>query len=159
MKRGRLLIAAALVGVAGFACGGGGSSTSSPTPPSTPTSSTNITGTWNGSAYDSAGNASGPGSMTWQVTQTGGSFSGTMTLTDIGTNVTGRGTVSGSVSGTSIQFSMAVPTGGFDGPYGSCTANVTGTGVAASTSINGNYTGSSSCGGAIGSGLLTLIKQ
>ena len=162
MKRGRLssLIAAALVGVAGFACGGGGgSSTSSPTQPSTPTSSTNITGTWNGSAYDSAGNASGPGSMTWQVTQTGASFSGTMTVTDIGTNVTGRGTVSGSVSGTSIQFSMAVPAGGFDSPYGSCTANVTGAGVAATTSINGNYTGSSSCAGAIGSGLLTLIKQ
>ena len=161
MVRGRLsvLVAATLIGVAGFACGGGGGSSSSPTQPSAPTSNANIAGSWIGSAYDSAGTSSGPGSMTWQITQTGASFAGAMTMTDAGTNVTGRGTVSGTVSGTAIQFSIAVPAGGFDSPYATCSANVTGTGVAASTSINGNYSGSSSCSGTISSGLLTLIKQ
>jgi hypothetical protein len=161
MARGRLslLVAAALFGVAGFACGGGGGGSSAPTQPSPPTSNASIAGSWSGSAYDTAGNSSGPGSMTWQISQTSASFSGTMTMTDAGTSVTGRGTVSGTVSGTSIQFSIAVPAGGFDSPYASCTANVTGTAVVASTSINGNYSGSSACSGTISSGLLTLIKQ
>jgi hypothetical protein len=97
--------------------------------------------------------------MTWQLTQTGTAFSGTMTMTDAGTKVTGRGTVSGTVSGLSIQFSISVPAGGFAAPYAGCSASVTGTGVAAATSINGNYSGSNSCTGAISAGLLTLIKQ
>ncbi len=97
--------------------------------------------------------------MSWQITQTGASFSGTMTMIDTGTRVTGRGTVSGTVSGSSIQFSIAVPAGGFDSPYASCTANVSGTGAVAATSINGNYAGSSSCSGAISSGQFTLNKQ
>src|SRR5207247_832498 len=88
-RQTRLLIAAALaVSVAAFACGGGGAGSTSPTEPSAPTSNVNIAGTWTGSAYDAAGNFSGPGAMTWQITQSGASFSGTMTVTDSGTNVT-----------------------------------------------------------------------
>ena len=137
--------------VSSLACGG--SSGSSPTQPSS--SSLTVTGTWSGSASDS----SGPGQMTWQITQSGASFSGTLTMTDTGTRATGRGTVMGSVSGTSIQFTLAVLAGGFDSPYVSCTADVSGSGSATSTAITGTYAGSSSCGGAIASGQLTLNKQ
>jgi hypothetical protein len=155
-----VIVFALSLGVAAIACGGGGSGgTTTPTEPSPPASNLNIAGTWTGSAYDAAGNFSGPGAMTWQITQTGAAFSGTMTITDSGTNVTGRGTVSGTVSGSSLTFSMSVPSGGFDSPYAACTANVTGSGVAAASSINGNYTGTSSCSGAISSGQITLNKQ
>jgi len=153
--------AAFVLSAAAIACGGGGGGGSSSAPPTapTPTNNVNIAGSWTGSAYDAAGNASGSGVMTWQITQSGASFSGQVTMTDSGTSVTGRGTVSGTVSGSSITFSINVPAGGFDSPFASCTANVTGSAVAADTSINGNYTGSNSCSGAISSGQITLNKQ
>lgn len=137
-----------------LACGGssGGSPTApSPTSPSAPAS---VTGTWSGSASDS----SGPGQMTWQITQSGSSFSGTMTMTDTSSQATGRGTVTGSVSGGTIQFAISVLAGGFDNPYSACTADVSGSGTVAATSMTGTYAGSSSCSGAISSGQLTLTK-
>lgn len=91
--------------------------------------------------------------------QSGTSFSGTMTMTDTSTSVTGRGTVSGTVSGSSLQFSVSVLAGGFDSPYNACSATVTGTASIGSASVTGTYDGSSSCSGAISSGQLTLSKQ
>ena len=155
--RGSWLMRAATSGliVASLACRGG---SSTPTQPSG-ASSSNVTGTWSGSASDS----SGPGQMTWQITQSGSSFSGpltmTMTTADTLMVVTARGTVSGTLSGASIQFSIAVLAGGFDSPFSACTANVSGSGSTSSTEITGTYTGSSSCGGAITSGQLALNKQ
>lgn len=141
------------------ACGGG--SPTSPTPPSggTPappaTDPVNLTATWSGTASDS----SGPGQVTWQITQSGTSFSGTLVMTDAATGYGGRGAVSGTMTGSSIRFSMSVPAGGFDGPHGACTANVSGDGQATSSSITGTYSGSNSCSGTIASGQLTLNKQ
>lgn len=97
--------------------------------------------------------------MTWQITQSGTSFSGTMTMTDTSTRVTGRGTVSGTVSGSSLQFSVSVLAGGFDSPYNACSATVNGSGSISNTAMTGTYDGSSSCSGAIASGQLTLNKQ
>ena len=97
--------------------------------------------------------------MTWQLTQSDSSFSGTLTMTDGGTGVTGRGTVSGSVSGNSIQFSLSIPSGGFDSPYAICTATASGSGSASSSAISGSYSGSSSCTGTIASGQINLNKQ
>ena len=145
-----LAIAALVLTVAGGACSkGGGSST--PTEPSP----ANVAGTWSGSASDS----SGPGTMTWQLTQSGSSFSGSLTMTDTTTSVTGRGTVSGTLSGSSLQFSLSVPAGGFDNPYASCSATVSGSGTASASSITGSYSGSSTCTGTISAGQLTLNKQ
>ena len=125
----------------------------SPTQPSG--NPANLAGMWSGSASDS----SGPGQLTWQLTQTGTSLTGTLVITDTGTGYSGRGTVSGTLSGSSIGFSMSVPSGGFDGPYASCTASLSGDGQATSSSIMGTYSGSNSCSGAIASGQLTLNKQ
>jgi hypothetical protein len=138
-----------ILAIAVSSCGGG---SSSPSAPSTPA---NINGTFAGAASDS----SGPGTMTWQITQSGTSFSGNLTMTDSTTNVTGRGSVSGTVSGSTIQFSISVPAGGFDGAYASCSSSVSGSGTASSTSITGSYSGSNTCSGTIGSGQLTLNKQ
>ena len=114
----------------------------------------NLAGTWSGSASDS----SGPGQMKWQLTQADTSFSGTVTMTDASTGVTGGGSVSGTVSGSSINFSISVPAGGFDSPYASCTAELSGDGQI-TASITATFAGSNSCTGAITSGQLTLNKQ
>jgi hypothetical protein len=96
--------------------------------------------------------------MTWQVTQTGTSFSGTLTMLDEENGINGRGSISGSVSGSTIQFSISIPVGGFDGPFASCAADASGSGAVSSSSITGNYSGMNSCTGAVSSGQLTLTK-
>jgi hypothetical protein len=120
-----------------------------------PSEDVDLAGTWSGSASDS----SGPGEMAWQLTQTGASFSGTLTMTDAASGYRGRGSVSGTVSGSTIRFSMSVPAGGFDDPWTGCSAEVTGEGTATSSSLTAGYSGSNSCTGAITSGQLTLNKQ
>ncbi len=129
------------------ACGGG------PAAPST--DPVDLTATWSGPASDS----SGLGEVTWRITQSGTAFSGTLLLTDAETGVSGRGAVSGTIAGSSIDFLMTVPAGGFEGPYTSCAASVSGNARAASSSITGTYSGSNSCSGAIGSGQLKLDKR
>lgn len=146
------LVAFALIASSG-ACS---KDSSTPTTPSAPPASTaNVAGAWVGTASDS----SGPGRMTWQLTQSGASFSGSLTITDTGTNTTGRGTVSGTVSGSALQFSLTVPAGGFDSPYAACSSTVSGTATASAAAITGVFAGSSSCTGTIASGQLNLNKQ
>ena len=143
----------ALVSVA--ACSGSdGASSASPTQPSV-SFADGLTGAWSGSASDS----SGPGRMSWQITQTGTAFSGTATMTDSGTGLGGRGSVSGTVTNGSIHFSITIPAGGFDSPYASCTGEVSGDGQTSAGAIAGSYSGSNSCTGTITSGQLTLNRQ
>jgi hypothetical protein len=129
---------------------GGGSNT-----PTSPTPSGGLTGTWRGTASDS----SGPGQMTWQLNQTGNSFSGTMTMTDTATTLTGRGSVSGTVSGSNLHFTITIQAGGFDAPYNGCTAQVDGDAELSATTITGSYSGTNSCAGSVASGQLSLSKQ
>jgi hypothetical protein len=139
--------------VVGLAIAGAGfAGCSSPTQ-SSPLDS--LTGTWNGSASDS----SGPGQITWQIAQTASSFSGTMTIFDTNSGYGGGGSVSGTVAGASVHFSMRVAPGGFEAPYASCTSDVSGDALITTPSMTGTYSGSSSCGGAITAGQLTLTKQ
>ena len=96
--------------------------------------------------------------MFWTLTQSGTSFSGSHRLVDSSAGVTGTGTVTGTVSGVTITFSLAVPAGGFDGPFANCSATVTGQGSVSGTTLNGSYTGSNSCAGTFDAGTLTLKK-
>lgn len=150
LRTGFALVLAILVA----ACSKGSEGPSTPTP--TPA---NVNGTWAGSASDS----SGDGQMTWTLTQTASSFSGIITMSDRASGATGRGSVSGSVSGTSVQFSLTIPSGGFDPPNASCSATVSGTATASTSALSGTYTGSvsgsDSCAGAITSGQFNLNKQ
>jgi hypothetical protein len=139
--------------IAFHACEG---STTAPTgSPGSSSTTSSLTGTWQGTASDS----SGPGQMTWVITQSGGSISGTMTLTDTATKLGGRGSISGSVSGSTIRFTLTVPAGGFDAPYGSCTSEVSGEAEVSGTALTGSYSGSNSCEGAIASGQVSLNKS
>jgi hypothetical protein len=148
--RAVLMFALLIAGAA--ACDSGSGTTTGPSP--SPGSSS-LTGTWSGNASDS----SGPGQMTWQITQSGGSFNGNLTMIDTATKLTGRGSVSGTLSGSTIRFTIAVPAGGFDAPHNTCTADASGEGQVNGTTITGTYTGSSSCGGTLASGQITLAKQ
>jgi hypothetical protein len=96
--------------------------------------------------------------MTWRITQTSTSVSGTLTMTDGTTNVSARGLISGTVTGSAIHFSMSVPAGGFDNPFSSCTADVSGDAQMSSSAMTGTYSGVNSCTGAITSGQLTLSR-
>ena len=148
------LVGVLLLASASGCSGGNGGPSSLPTQPS-PSVPGTLTGTWSGSASDS----SGPGQMSWQITQSDMSFSGTVTMTDSGTGLRGQGSVSGTVSNGSIHFSISVPAGGFDSPYASCTAEVSGDAQASTFSITGTYSGSNSCADAITSGQLSLSRQ
>jgi len=148
------LVGVLLLVSAGGCSGSDGGSSSLPTQPSASTPGT-LTGTWSGSASDS----SGPGQMSWQITQSDGSFSGTVTITDGSTSLGGRGSVSGILSNGSIRFSISIPAGGFDSPYASCTAEASGDGQVSTSSITGTYSGSNSCTDTITSGQLSLTRQ
>lgn len=97
--------------------------------------------------------------MTWSLTQSGTSFSGSLALTDNNTGTKANGTVSGSISGSSLTFSLSVPAGGADGTFGSCSATASGQGSVSGTSMSGSYTGTNSCSGTVSSGTLTLSRQ
>jgi hypothetical protein len=147
----RLFLIALAFGLIATACSkGSGDTPSTPTPPNT-----TVSGTWSGTATDS----SGDGSMTWALSQSGTSFTGNLTMADRASGVTGRGSVTGTISGSSLQFSISVPSGGFDEPSAACSASVTGTAVASASSISGTYSGSNSCSGGIASGQINLNKQ
>ncbi len=141
------------------ACSEGTPGTSTPT---TPGASASVTGTWAGTARDNGGS----GNMTWVLTQSGDSFAGTFTSTNAdpanaGVTVTGRGSITGSVSGNSFNFALTVPPGGYDGGYGTCTVSVSGSGTASANNLSGTYGGSgSSCPvSTISSGEFSLNKQ
>jgi len=117
-------------------------------------SSLALNGVWAGQLSDSSGAAT----ITAALTQDGSSLSGLVTIEDPDTSFRGHGTITGTVTGTSLTFAIHVPAGGFDDPYRTCSADVTGSGDIAST-VTGRYTGSNSCSGPITTGQLTLAKQ
>lgn len=82
-----------------------------------------------------------------------------MTLTDTGSGTKATGTVSGTVSGNGLTFSMSVPAGGADGTFTTCSATVSGSGTVSGASLSGSYTGSNSCTGSFSSGTVTLSRQ
>jgi hypothetical protein len=114
----------------------------------------NIAGQWRGIASDS----SGPGTFTIQLTQSGPNLSGTLTMTVTGTSITGRGTLTGTLTGSTLRFTIAIPAGGFDAPYTSCSVSVSGDGRATATSITASYGGTNSCSGAITDGDINLSR-
>lgn len=95
--------------------------------------------------------------MTWTLSQTGASISGTFTARDDAAATTAQGTISGTLTGTSLSFVMLIPAGGYPAPCQTATANLAGTasGVTASK-ITASYSGPA-CGGTV-TGSLSLSK-
>lgn len=144
----RLLFLPLLVLTLTVAC----KSSSESTPAAPSATVLNVAGSWRGTATDS----SGPGTISLQITQSGTNLTGTVNMSV--TTATGKGTLTGTVSGSAIHLTIAIPAGGFDGPFGSCTASVSGDGQASASSITVIYTGTNSCSGPITKGELTLSK-
>ena len=136
----------------------------SPTPSGSAAGTTALTGTWVGQAADSSGTMMGVGmsasmmsSMTWQVTQAGNSFSGTMQFP----GYTGPGpmTIYGTINGNTATFTMTMPGGGM--MAATCTATATGTFDINDlfTQIHGTYAGANMCGGPFDHGQVSMARR
>ncbi|HKF42712.1 MAG TPA: hypothetical protein VKG01_06415 [Thermoanaerobaculia bacterium] len=116
-----------------------------------------LTGTWSGPASDD----SGPTTMTWTLTQSGGSITGAFFAVEPAPhNTQYRGTISGSLSGTSLTYTINVPKGSIVG-LPNCFVAINGSAVASANAIVGTYTGDTGkdCIGPFANGLLSLAKQ
>ena len=96
--------------------------------------------------------------MTWELEEDASSFSGVLHVTDMHSGYSGKGSVSGTVNGAALTFTLKVAVNGFEPPFENCTAEMTGQGQLDSSSITGTYAGSNSCGGTITGGQLTLTR-
>lgn len=133
-------------------CGG----SDSPTSPASSTPTLNLTGTWSGNASDSTG----PGQMTWRLSQSGSSaVTGSITASTLSGRIVFNGTISGTLAGTTFGFTFSVPRGGISG-FPNCTVTASGSASGiTNTSMSGMYSGENSCAGAFSNGRFTLTKQ
>ena len=97
--------------------------------------------------------------MTWVLAQSGTSVSGTMTAATPSGTVQFRGNITGTLSGTTLSFTITVPAGGVSA-FPGCTINIQGTasGVSSST-IAGTYSGTSTCTMPFSNGQFSLTRQ
>ena len=155
-KLGLVLFVAATI--AGCSSSGGNAAGST-----VPGSTTGYAGTWAGSMTESSGSMMGSGimggmmsrKMTWQMTESGAGLTGEMEMTNF--RGTGRMTISGTVSGQTMNFTMDIPAGGM--PESGCAAHGNGTAQMNGTTMTGTYAGSNTCSGAFTNGQLTLTRQ
>jgi len=143
--------------IVGFLVAGCGSDApSSPSSSSgSASSSVNLVGTWTGTGSDS----SGPGTFTWNITQQNGNqISGTITFRNA-SNIGGLGAISGTLSGTTLAFTLHVPVGALPPPFSLCAISSDGSAQNVTASrISGTYTGTNSCSGPFNNGTLTMTK-
>jgi hypothetical protein len=119
-------------------------------------SAVNVTGVWSGAATDSLRQVN----MTWQLTQSGSSVSGTVAATtSVGAPIYEGGTVVGTVRDTTLTFTVTIPRGGVAN-LPDCTVALAGSAPdITATGMTGTYNGNDSCAGAIAGGRFTFVKQ
>ncbi len=135
----------------------------SPMTPSGPAAS--MSGTWAGSAVDSsismgAGSLmgqAGMGTMTWPLTQSGSTLTGSMSFS----GMQGRmpGSFLGTMSGDEMTFTMDLPINSM--MSSGCTARATGLARVDGTrmTMTGTYSGSNSCTGSFANGQMTMTRR
>ena len=138
---------------------------SSPTAPSGPMASTFVNGTWAGIASDSSGPMGagslmgqvGMGTMTWVLTQSGSTVTGSLNFS----GMQGRmpGAFSGTMSDDEMTFTMDMPINSM--MSSGCTARATGTARidGTRTTMTGTYDGSNSCTGSFINGQVTMTRR
>jgi len=161
----RFLVALTLSAALVAACTGSASMPTGPTmtPSGSPAAGATIAGTWVGTSADSSGTMMGTGmsqsmmaNMTWQLTQSGNTFTGAMQFP--GSSDSAIMSVSGTINGnTAVNMKMEV--GGM--MMGTCTAVATGTFDMDElmTQIHGSYEGSNSCTGAFTRGQVSMTRR
>jgi len=117
---------------------------------------TNLTGTWRGNIAVSNITAI----MTWTLTQTGNAVTGPVVIGLPSGAVLMNGNVAGTLSGSTLSFTLTVPPGGIPTQPG-CSGQMTGAnGVTGSSTMNGTYTvASSTCTTGLTNGTFTLTRQ
>jgi len=107
--------------------------------------------------------------VTWKLTQTGDSVSGTVTTQSIdpagptfcnSCHRSRTGTLSGTISGTTLTWTASFPADAANDPTPSCTATLHGTiSDITQDSPSGSYSGQDSCEGLYTGGTLTLVSK
>lgn len=129
-----------------------------------------MVGAWSGTGVDSNANTglNGTTIVTWTLAQTDASVSGTVntrSVDPVGTTCVSchrnkTGTLSGTVAGTAMTFTISFPPGIAGDPTPLCTATIAGTvsGITQS-SFTALYSGDDSCEGPLLDGTLTMARQ
>jgi len=128
--------------------------TGSPTSTSQATDVPSIAGLWSGSATDS----SGPGELSWDITQEDARVAGRFTAKDPSSGVALSGTIIGQLSSSTLTFTMTVERGTLPRPYQSCEIALKGNAEVSGVEIKGTYEGQS-CGRPVRNGQLTLLRN
>ena len=147
---------------------GGSPAAPTATPPApvveTPAPTQTLSGAWTGTGTDSQGVAV----ISWSLTQAGSSITGTVMTrstnpTDGSCNSCHRnksGTVTGTLSGTTMTLTMAFAAGASGDPTPACSATLTGSASSATSGmITGTYSGSDTCEGEFRNGSLKMARQ
>jgi hypothetical protein len=162
MRATAVALAGALVAALLPACQ---STSMAPTTPSaqtpTTTSASNISGTWNGTGSDSYS----PELVTWVLTQSGTSVTGTVEFKPLDTadgscascHKVKKGTFSGTLSGSALSVAMNFPAGG-DVPTPICVAGLNGTATVGDRRITATYSGTDTCEGLFADGRIELSR-
>src|SRR5262245_1774205 len=161
----RHIIAAAALAVA-IGCAASVVPPTTPSPAAPPIAPRPIVldGTWNGRGIDSKGETS----VSWQLTQTGTSVSGTVRTLAVdpedgscnSCHRNKRGTITGTISGSTLTISMFFAAGADGDPTPECSATLTGSAAdIADNSIAAAYSGSDTCEGPVGNGVMTMNRN
>jgi hypothetical protein len=159
-------VAAALV-LCSLACGGASSMPAAPTPPAapapTPPAASGLAGAWNGTGSD----PQGPEKMTWMLAESDTAISGTADLAPMNAadgscascHKFKAGTVSGTVSGSTISMKLVFPAGGDGVPTPMCTITFNASASAVTRDrIEATYTGDDTCEGPISGGTFVMTR-
>jgi hypothetical protein len=156
MNRWMLLPIAFAASLVAAACG------SQSTAVTSPSSTATLSGNWVGSASDSSGSMMGSGmsgatagATTWQLTQSGSAFSGTMRVAGSGATMM----VNGTMNGKTGNFTMTMPMGSMMSSGCTSTANGTFDMDDMMPQLHGTYVGTNSCGGAFDHGQMSMVHR
>jgi hypothetical protein len=117
-----------------------------------------LSGTWSGTASVTQANKVVSVPIKWVVTQNGTTLTGPLTIT-APTGIVFGGTGNGTVSGSQIAFTMSLPPGTYTALGSSgCTASISGTLSATTTTISGTvtYIYNQTC---VDAGLVTVLNE
>jgi hypothetical protein len=169
MRRPWLAIAAITIAGWTIACSGG--TTPAPTTPTSPTApappptggTTNVAGAWSGTGSDPQGSEK----MSWMLSQSGDAISGTADLAPLNAadgscascHKFKAGTVSGTISGSTISMRLVFPAGGDGVPTPMCTITFDATAsTPARDRIDATYAGDDTCEGPFTGGTFTMAR-
>jgi hypothetical protein len=165
MHRSLVVVAAAALAWT-IACSGSTPPPVSPATPSTPVTpdtSTTLAGKWTGTGSD----PQGAEKMTWSLAQTGNAITGTADLSALNAadgscascHKAKSGTITGTVSGSTIAMRLVFPAGGDGVPTPECTITFDASAsMAAHDRIEATYTGTDTCEGPIAGGTFTMTR-